>query len=220
MIPFKINGTRYNVPTEWSDVTFKQYVALLSLPDTLLSKIHLFTGIPLGVLQTAELKNLEKISIALAFLTISPKFEAAPTRLVGPYVMPQDVTIKWLAQFEDLKKLILKVPKKELKEFEVEDHEILADLYLQACAIYCQKVRDTDYNYMKSLEMLDELRGYSCLEIIQTGSFFLFRPVNLSQSTPRRFPNIRQRLKRWIQGLPGYRKTLEFMLPSSGSHEK
>lgn len=200
MITFKINKDRYDFPTCWSDVTFRQYVALIHT-STLTDHISVFTGIPRETLEQAELKNLEKISLALSFLSFAPNFER--TRMVGNYVLPEDVTIQSTGQFEDLRGLLLKMPKDPM-----EDPEKIADSYLHACAIYCQKLKHGKYDPDKVPEVKEELKDYSCSEVIGTGAFFLFRPLNLSKNITNHSPRFIQHLKSIIQGLPGYQKTL------------
>jgi hypothetical protein len=212
MITFKISGNKFQIPTCWQDVTYSQYIALLTLPNSLIHYINLFIGIPVETLEKAELKNLEKISLALSFLTIQPKFEAEPTRMVGPYVLPSDVTLKSLGQFEDLRALMHKAPK-ELAT--TEDNLRMSDLYLEACAIYAQKVRDGVYDPEKVPQLKEELNNCSCIEVIQTGAFFLFRPHNTLTSTQSRYQRLSQRLKRLLVDLPGYQKSLDFLLHSS-----
>lgn len=200
MITFKINKTSYPIPTCWEDVTYRQYVALIH-SVSLTDQISVFTGIPRETLEQAELKNLENISLALFFLSISPNFDR--TRMVGPYVMPEDVTIQSTGQFEDLRGLLMKMPKDPM-----EDLEKLSDMYLQACSIYCQKLKHGKYDYSKVAEVKEELKDYSCAEVIGTGAFFLFRPINLSPTTTNRSRTFTQRLRSMIVDLPGYQKTL------------
>ena len=216
MITFKINGDKYKLPTEWSDVSYRDYIALLSLPNSLLHYLNLFTRIGLETLQKAKINNLEKIALALSFLTIPPKMEGH-SNMVGPYVLPQDVTLQSLGQFEDLKSLLAKVPK-ELTT--IEDNLKLSDLYLTACAIYVQKVKHGEYNFGRVEGVKEELKDYSCMQVIPTGGFFLFRPLLISQPTSTRSQIILQRLKKLIQDFPGYQKTLELMHRSFGSPEK
>lgn len=211
MIVFNINGAKHNIPTQWADVTYNQYLRLLTCDNTLLAYINLFTGITRETLAKAQLHNLEKISIALSFLIIPPKYEPQPTKMVGPYAMPKDVTIQSLGQFEDLRGLLRKLPA-DLSS--IENRTFITDLYLEACAIYVQKIKDREYDYTKVPEVKEELRQYSSTEIIQTGSFFLFRPLNLSRPTKTRSQNLRQRLKKLIQDFPGYQKTLALLQPS------
>lgn len=218
MITFKINKEKYQLPTSWSDVTYQQYVALLTLPDSLLHQINLFTKIGLDILFTAELRNLEAISMALSFINLSPKFEEGPTRMVGKYVLPKDCTIESLGQFEDLRGLCRKLPispEGKLDLSTVENQIKFADLSLEACAIYIQKIRDGKYDSDKVGEVKDELRNENCLEIIRSGSFFLSKPMRTSVSTKIRFQMILQRLKKMLQDLPGFQKSLDFLQPSS-----
>jgi hypothetical protein len=209
MIPFKINGSTYKIPSTWNDVTYAQYLALIR-PTTIADQIAIFTGIPRETIEKAELKNLEKIGIALSFLYVPPDFQK--TNMIGPYYAPDDVTIQSTAQFESLRGLLIKMPK-DLKT--VEGSEAWSDLCLHACAIYCQKIRDREFNAGRAEQMKEELKKYSCVEVIGNGSFFLFKPLNTSKNITGRSRNILRRLKKWIQDLPGYRKTLDSLQPSS-----
>lgn len=216
MLTFKINGSKFRVPTCWDDVTFAQYIDLLSTENKLLEYIHLFTGISRDILYKAELKNLENIALALSFLTIPPKFEAKPTRTVGPYVLPEDIRVQAVGQFEDLRALMMKVPK-EVKT--IEDNIAISELYCEACAIYTVRVKYGHYDYTKVAEVKEELRKYSCIQVVQTGAFFFAKPWNSSTNTTRRYQNILPRLKKLIQDLPGFQKTLDSLRPSS-THPK
>jgi hypothetical protein len=212
MITFKINGTPFKIPTSWKDVSYANYIALLDTGNSLKDFIALFTGIDKEILLRAEFRNVEKISLALSFLTVPPQFEAEPTKMVGPYVIPKDVTLESLGQFEDLSGLARKLP----KDFASKQNQIaFADLTLQACAVYCQKIKDGEYDYTKVAGMAEELKNYSCIEVIQTGTFFLLKPLNLKRPTPTPSQTIMQRLKKSIQDLPGYQKTLDSLQRSS-----
>lgn len=214
MINFKINGKSYPFPTQWSDVTYQQYIDLLHT-SRLTDHIHVFTGIPKETLLRAEIPNLEKISIALSFLSFTPNFPR--TDLVGRYLVPSDVTIQSLGQFEDLRSLAAKIPKDRTQ---IESIEKLSDLYLSACAIYCQKERDGEYDYTKTASVKEELKNYPCNEVIGVGGFFLFKPSNSSTPIMRGFQKVVQHLKKLSQGLPGYRMTLDFLLRYLGSAGK
>jgi hypothetical protein len=200
LITYKINGVKHHFPTQWADLTYSQYVALLR-STTLTDQIHIFTGIPKEVLENAELRNLEQISLTLSFLSFSPKFEK--TKMVGHYFVPEDVTIQSTKQLEDLKGLLRQMPK-DLNT--IENAELIADLYLTAVAIYCQKLRDGKYNPHNVESVKEELKGFSCAEVCGTGAFFLFKPWPSLKNTTTRFQRITQHLKRWSQGLPGYQK--------------
>jgi hypothetical protein len=214
MIPFKINGKSYKFPSTWEDVTFAQYMALLHA-HTITDQIAIFTGISRETLEQAELRYLERINTTLSFLYTAPKFDL--TARVGPYYVPPDVTIQSTVQFEALRGLLLQMPK-ELKT--TEGLEQFAELALHACAIYCQKVRDRHFDYGRATIMKEQLRHYSCAEVIGTGSFFLFKPLSTSRPIMNRFRSLLLRLRRWIQGLPGYQKTLDLLQRSTERREK
>lgn len=194
MITFKINGKPYPIPTRWEDVTYSQYIQLIHAKN-LTDQISIFTGISRETLEAAELKNLEKISLALSFLSFTPKFDR--TEMVGPYAMPSDVTIQSTGQFEDLRSLMMKIPK-DLST--IESMEALSDLYLHACAVYVQKIKDGRYDPNKVAPVKEEIKQYSCAEVIGTGAFFLFRPLNLSQPTTTIYQKFRRLLKSWRRG--------------------
>lgn len=205
MITFKISGAKHSIPTAWGDVTYSQYLALITLPNSLLHQIHLFTKIPLDTLAKAELKNLEKIAIALSFINLSPKAEEGPKN-IDKYHAPKDVTIESLGQFEDLRALIMKKPD-DLST--IENNLLWCDLCLEACAIYCQKLRDGTYDSSKVPDMKEELKGYSCMPIMQTGSFFFGKLLSTLTGTTNRSQKIRQRLKNLLLDFPGYQKSLD-----------
>lgn len=215
MITFKIAGKKYELPTRWEDVTYRQYVALLRT-SRLTDHISVFTGIDRKTLESAELRGLEKISISLSFLSFSPNFKR--TKVVGPYVMPEDVTVQSLGQFEDLRALINRMPPKDADP--IEAGETIADLYLEACAIYCQKLKDGKYDSTKVPQVKEELKDCSAAQVIGTGGFFFYKPLNMSPPTMPLYRRFFQLLKKWIRALPGYQKTLDFLAPSSGSAGK
>lgn len=217
MIPFRILNQKFEIPTRWQDVSYAHYIELIKAPNSLPHYISIFTRIPVETLQKAELKNLERIALALSFLTIAPKYEGKPTPMVGLYTLPKDVTLQSLGQFEDLRGLLTKLPEDRTS---IEGTVSIAELYLEACAIYVQKIKDGAYDYYKVADVMRELRAYSCIEITQTGAFFLFKPVTSLQPIKTRYQNIAQRVRKLIQDLPGYQKTLDLLRPSSGSPEK
>ena len=214
MITFKINSKLYPFPTRWEDVTYDQYMRLLHT-TTLTDHIHVFTDIPRETLENSDIKGLEKISIALSFLSISPQFKK--TAFVGPYLMPVDCTIESTGQFEALRGLLKNLPKDQLS---VESMEQWADSYLGACAIYCQKLRDKKFDLDKAMKMKEELRDYSCAEVIGTGSFFLFKPLNTSPPTMNPFLILLRHLRRWMRAFPGYQRALNFLQRYTGQAAK
>jgi hypothetical protein len=207
MIPFRINKEKFNIPTCWDDVSFSHYMTLLTLPNSFVHYVSLFTGIPVETLANADIKGIEKLGIALSFLNVATKFDSKPTAMVGKYHVPKDITVESLGQFEALRDLLKQSENDIIK---------INELYLKAVAIYCQKLRDGKFDITKVIEVEAELRNHSCVEVIQTGAFFLFKQQNILMGIRPRSRNILQRLKKLIVELPGYQKTLDSLLPSSG----
>lgn len=208
MITLKISGERHKFPTTWPDVTYEQYVYHI-IPRSLTESIHCYTGIPLKVLSEARITNLEKISLALVFMSLPPNMDR--TAVVGRYIMPGDPKLESLAQFEDIRTMSKKYPQKGRSEWDFTDYEMEAEIYLTCCAIYCQKIRDGYYDNNKVESVKDELRGESAVAILSNGAFFLAKSLNMSTLSRGRFQRIIQRLRRALQVFPGYQRTLDFL---------
>lgn len=217
MITFKILGKKYPIPTCWMDVTYDQYV-YHSYPRTFTETLHCFTGISLELLENAQIRNIEKLSLALAFMTLSPKMDKTST--VAGYVTIFGPQFESLRQFEDLRALIKDYPAKKREEFTYEDYQKESEVYLSACAIYLQKVIDGKYDSSRVPQTKEYLRKQSCVEVISNGAFFFAKALNLLPPSTSLFQNITQRMKKFLQALPGYQKTLDFLQRSSASLAK
>jgi hypothetical protein len=217
MITFKILDKKANIPTQWSDVTYSQYVYML-IPRTFVEYIHLFSGIPIETLTSATIKNLDRLSLALAFMSLRP--DMTRTDVVGNYILPGQPQFESLQQFEDLRELVKKYPQKERKDFDYTDFETECELYLSACAIYFQKVRDGFYIPSKVESVKDELRTASVVEVLSNGAFFFAKGLNLSLPSMTLYQKVIRAMKRFLRGFPGYQRTLDFLLPYTGYRGK
>jgi hypothetical protein len=217
MITFKILDKKVPIPTSWRDVTYSQYVYMI-VPRTFVEYIHLFSGIPLETLNSAQIKNVDKLSLALSFLSLSP--DLTRTETVGPFILPGMPQFESLGQFEDLRNLVKKYPRKERKDFDYTDLETECELYLTACAIYFQKVQDGSYNSSKVEKVKDELRSASAVEVLSNGAFFFAKGLNLSLPQMTLYQKATRAMKRFLQAFPGYQKTLDFLQRSSQSRKE
>jgi hypothetical protein len=217
MITFKILDKKVPIPTSWRDVTYSQYVYMI-VPRTFVEYIHLFSGIPLETLNSAQIKNVDKLSLALSFLSLSP--DLTRTETVGPFILPGMPQFESLGQFEDLRNLVKKYPRKERKDFDYTDLETECELYLTACAIYFQKVQDGSYNSSKVEKVKDELRSASAVEVLSNGAFFFAKGLNLSLPQMTLYQKATRAMKRFLQAFPGYQRTLDFLQRSSQSRKE
>lgn len=217
MITFKIDGKKCPIPTRWEDVTYSQYLYHV-YPRTFPETLSCFAALPLERLQAATFTNLDKISLALAFMTISPKFDR--TEVVGGYPVPGNPYVELLAQFEELRALIKRYPKKPREEFEYSDYETESEVYLHACAIYMQKVIDGKYNSKRIEKTKKHLKTLSCVEVIGNGAFFFAKALNLLPPSTSRFQRAIQAMKKLLPEFPGYQKTLDSLQRFTGSRGK
>lgn len=218
MITFKIAGKTTLIPTTWADVTYSQYVYMI-IPRTFTEYIHLFSGVPLETLNKAQVKNVDKLGLALSFLSWPPNLSER-TAMVGPFALPGKPQFESLGQFEDLRNLIKEYPHKERKDFDYADFEKECEVYLQSCAIYFQKARDGEYNAAKVKEVADQLRGASAVEVLSNGSFFFAKALNLSTPSTMLYQRVTRAMKKYLQAFPGYQKTLAFLQRYIGYQER
>ena len=88
MIPLLINDKKIQIPTNWKEITFKQYIKFLDLGETeFINAVALFTGISKDVWEKSkQIENFYIIIGALEFLQKDPKVIGAKN--------PKKVTIK------------------------------------------------------------------------------------------------------------------------------
>lgn len=77
--PFKLNTATYYLPTDWSEVTYDQYVQITDLPDNLNGTekatriVAVVTGVPLETLEAAGIGLVVPLFDELAFMQVPPK---------------------------------------------------------------------------------------------------------------------------------------------------
>lgn len=215
MIPFRLNDQEINVPSEWKDISYDQYLQTIDAGDDLIKIVSILTGVAEETLRGAEIKGLNTLLAAIDFVRHGASFDQRPESIGnGKYPVPKDIAIENLAQFEDLRNLsrnwpIRPTPPEDIKSpLQVEAFEQrviafskdIAHRYLLACAIYCQKIRDGKYDHRKALEMVDEIKTYSCAEVMPAGAFFMVISSPFQNSTKNASPKRTQPLKRKKRG--------------------
>lgn len=203
MISFKLNGQSIAIPTTWNEVTFKQYIAMFDLKDDNIQLVSIFTGMDYDHLKKAVIIGLENILTALSFINKPPVFPGSVSE-VGPYKIPNNqkgafnIQHESLAQFEDMRQIMRKLPTGDVKEH--------TKAYIKYVAIYIQKIKDGDYNPLKVQEVEEELQNYPAYQIITLGSFFFLKLWSLSTPTPKSSPNISPSLKKSKPVMKGSKK--------------
>jgi hypothetical protein len=193
MIEFKLNGKKISIPSKWEDLTFKQYVYYMETKGTIPEILSLFTGIDQETISKATITGLEEVITALSFLNTKAEFNSKPDK-VGKYKLPLnsngefDIRFESLGQFEDMRKALEKSSNAGGTQF--------VNAYALYIAIYLQKIRDGDYDYIKALEMIPEIELMPAHEVISVGSFFTVKLLSLLTGTTNSFPATSQTMKK------------------------
>lgn len=197
MIAFKLNNKPLQIPSAWHETNFYQYVSVMDGVNDTAKRISLFTGVDYETVKKANFTGLELVITALSFLRTVPEIPATVSQ-VGKYKLPLDskgefnVQMESLAQFEDLRAIIKKLPNNDVVA--------LTKSYSSIVAIYLQKIRDGEYDPDKAKSMVAEVEQMPALEVVSAGSFFLIKLLNLLNGTAATSPNISQIQKRKQRG--------------------
>ena len=177
-----INEQKLTIPTNWNDVTFRQYMKYLSLKNaTITDVVVLFTGISKQVWEgSKEIHGFYIIVDALGFLEKEPKVKditnpGAVTIKETKYLVPQRLEQYTVKQFEDMRGLI--------RRHQKDGKQITVKLYPQIISIYfCSLIFD-EYsvkNLKKTNPLIEELTMF---EVIGIGNFFLKSSTELLNGT-------------------------------------
>lgn len=212
MIQFTLNKQKIEIPSDWNDLTYKQYVDYLASDGRLTSTLSIFTGIPQDVISKADITGLEQLIITLSFLTKPAQFKDTGMN-IGKYKLPlnergeYDIQFESLGQFEDMRALMAKAG----------TTDGLLNAYAGFVSIYLQKVLDGDYDYSKAIAMIPEIESYNAAEVINLGSFFILRLSNLLTGTPTSSPDTAPSQKKSKQASPRSPKSSGATRPSRKS---
>lgn len=208
IIQITLNGvkTSRDIPVSWSEVTFRQFIALQECNDDFVKVMALFTGIEPDIIRKALIDNLESLILALGFLQNDPG-QIKPKSILD-YELPKDLGFESIAQFEDVKETL-----KKAKDMSVLDHLKLYPLY---CSIYACK----PYDWLKAEELSDKFFDAPCQEVLGVGNFTLAKLIGLKLSTGREYQKRNILLKKFRLALTAYRLHLGFMVRSFFSKKK
>lgn len=168
---FTLNGKKITVVGSWQGLNFAQYLRTLKMGNDMVEQLSIITGIEPETLRKANIKGLDKLLYAASFMSKPIELPEKVTQ-IGKYKLPVnkkgvfDIQMESLAQFEDMRQLMMKQEAGIYAQ---------AESYATYCAIYLQKIRDKEYNGAKALEMVSEVMEMPALEVITAGSFFFVK---------------------------------------------
>lgn len=194
MIDFKLNGKKVSIATSWDELTWNQFNEVHTSGNDILKRLSIASGLDYESLKKATIIGLEDVIKAMQFMTKPPMWDT-PVLQCGPYKLPTNhkgqynIQFESLAQFEDLRALIAKLPERT-------SSKDLNEQYPEMVAIYLQKVRDKEYDHNKALEMIAEVKEMPAREVVTLGSFFLIKLLSLLTGTQNNSPSTVQSQKK------------------------
>jgi hypothetical protein len=182
MKTIKFEGTEYNIPTKWEDVSFIQFIRLQEPLITDHEIVSAVTGLPVAdVAKSNDVKSYLEIIKSISRFSDKEPVENVPEMVTINGMIcevPKDIGFLTVAQFEDCKAIIAQY---QAKYKDNEDKIALLLDYPKIVAIYLQPLLyNTDYNYNQAMELSNELYHHSCIEVISIGNFFLSNWIGLA----------------------------------------
>lgn len=183
MIDFKINGNPTQIPSQWTDLTFYQYVQIMDTKG-ILNTVSVLCNIDYEIIKKATISGLETVIEAVNFLKEVPIFDSK-LEYIGKYKLPlnskgeYNIQLESLGQFEDMREVMIRVPDNNIIEF--------TKAYAKYVAIYLQKLRDGEYDNDKAMAMVDEVYQMPAHHVIVAGGFFFTKLMSLLLGTTETF---------------------------------
>ena len=196
MITRKVNGKETKIPTNWGDICFSQYIEILKLAGNpkadYMDTISICLSIPREQVAKMETDNVFELLNVISFTNIPAVIDLKPKSILN-YLIPKDITLESLSQFENMRIVMSNSNPKE-GDTDIEKIVRITEAYPTYAAIYCQKIRDGVYDYDKAMEMVPEMWRAPALEILSAGNFFL---ISLSSSFSSTTKTSLQRVPVW-----------------------
>lgn len=205
------------LPEGWHDVPFNVGFDILINANNYddIKILSLLSGIPMETLRKeTDLETIHYVLNSLLFLS-SPsykKYPEFPKSVQGvdlPYVNYSDSFDMGkceVGQVEDMKALISKHNPKT-------DHDVIS-LYPKLCAIYLQPVlKFEDYDYDKSMCLVDEYSEIDFKTITNMGAFFFRRLNGLTFGLPKRWQKLHSLKRKSKRVFGNLAQRLASMLP-------
>lgn len=194
-----------SVPYRWEKVSFAQYLELSkhSRDNDVIRTISILLNVPYDTVKKAKITNLEYVIRRLSFVNVLPQWIDTPTEING-IAIPKDVTWESTEQFEEMRKAIV-----------FKDDDAILESYAKIVAIYYQPVAtNSEFDFRKAFDMIDEIKKFSCVEVVSVGHFFATKVLASLQNIPQTFLSLGTLTRKRKLDLKGLMKRLSFTLRS------
>lgn len=162
------------IPSSWSQVTFKTYLDIMGLLANEPSKIlAVLTGIEEDTLNRSKIIGLDAVLKALSFMRAEPMDFTIPKTILG-YSVPKDLNWETTGQFKDCQ-MIANSLKPVGNVLSREDQE----KYIHIVAIYAMP-NYLDAKAEEQEEFAKKFHEAPCEEVLAIGNFTLLKLIGLN----------------------------------------
>ncbi len=154
-----------DIPTGWSQVTFKQYLAIIKVGNDTIKSLAVFTGLDESILRKAQIKNLGAVTACLHFLNKPPVY-SAPKSILGHRVV-DNLDMESIAQYSDLQAICAKF--KPVEDITKDIDNIIFN-YNQFPLIVATYALET-YDFKQAEYLAPKFFNAPCTEVLAIGNF-------------------------------------------------
>jgi len=195
----RINGEVKEIPTTWSQVSFRKFVRLADAKDDMIKIISVFTGIDEETIRTAEIKNFDLLVTMLGFMKVEIKMNL-PYTILGLKV-PQNIESEAAARYGDIQEIIAKFK-------EGDDVSNLSNYPL----IVATYLAPSPYNFQEAEQIAERLWDAPCGEVMAVGNFTVMRFLPSKINAWRVFPKLAILMHKLKLVLTVYKARLAFLV--------
>lgn len=199
----RVKVTR-ELPTQWKEVTFKQFLELNECRGDYVKVLSLFTGIDQDTVRKCKIWDLDAVLVSLTFLHSKPE-NVIPEKLLT-YEIPKDLGLEFIGQYEDLKD--------ELQNQQGLTNRQKLEKYTLYCAVYACRAKFGDYDWMKAVSMQDEFLEAPAVEVLGVGNFTLLKLIGLTRHIKEDSPKAKPLKTKFRLALQSFRFRWDFEVQS------
>jgi len=170
-----LNGiqVKKEIPEDWSEVTFGQYLDLVEVQHNPSGCLAVFVGIAESTLQKVRIVGLDDVLHTLSFVQTPPTTQIPKEIKVGDkaYKVPKDLAFETTGQFQDAKAIV--------ESFQPNGDNLSREdqlKYLDLVAVFAMPDY-LDKSVEEQKEFAQQFLNASCGEVLAVGNFTLLKLI-------------------------------------------
>jgi len=202
MIYLKLNDKPVNIPSDFSELTFRQYLDIRAIAEAkLIDIIAYFTGFSVeALMQSTEIENFYVIMDSLSWVLSDPGlgdiYKPAIIKHDGSdYNIPYSIDRCTVAQYEDVRAIMMLSQRNEGN---------VIDIYPKIISVFLAPVIFKIYDSETHEKTIPIIEGLTVPEVIGLGNFFVMKFSELNNGIRKGLRNqhtIWKRLRRVLKNL-------------------